>query len=143
MQNHQQCCQLPTAERFSGVDKLKTVHLTPQTASWRLLYMRATLPSPPLTLLQVGSILINLGTVCGVIERGTDQKSSCAPVLKRLLITECHEAGPQQALSRFAREQQAPYQVLFCYYTSATSNLAAHNTNMYLVQEVQRVAVRC
>ena len=82
-----------------------------------------TLLSPSLTLLQVGSILINLGTVCGVIERGTDQKSSCAPVLKRLLITECHEAGPQQALSRFAREQQAPYQVLLCCGTLAISPL--------------------
>ena len=103
------------------------IHLLPQTASLWILYRRATLLSPPLTLLQVGSILINLGTVCGVTRRGTGQNSSCVAVLNWLLITECHEAGPQQALSGFAREQQAPYQVLFRYYTLAISSLAAHN----------------
>ncbi len=55
------------------------------------------------------------------------QLCSCVAVLNWLLITECHEAGPQQALSGFAREQQAPYQVLFRYYTLAISSLAAHN----------------
>ncbi len=114
MQHHCQCCQLPIAERLSGVEKLNIPSITIDSVMVDFVYA-PTLLSPPLTLLQVGSILINLGTVCGVIRRGTDKKSSCAPVLNCLLITECHEAGPQQALSRFAREQQAPYQVLLCY----------------------------
>ena len=96
-----------------------------------------------LSLLQVGSILINLGTV-NTFEFGFSalEKQACFHVI---CAAECDETGSQQAVCRSARKHKAPNQVktqslnlAFKFACLQVSSLSIEN-----LQEVQGVARRC